>query len=212
MKQAAAAASASAGTRMNGRNSARNAARIAPNTRPGGRLGRRHRPIISSSAGVKKIASMSEIASPPPSVIASARKKSPVMSDTKISGMKTAITVRVEAMSGRLSSLSALPTASLVEAPVAWARWIASIMTIASSMNSPIPAAIPPSVIMLNDIPQSAITTSVIAIVQGTTTAATSALSILIVNIQTTATDNTSPSTIASRTLATDSATSAAWS
>ncbi len=197
---------------MNGRSSARNAARIAPNTCPGGRLSRRHRPINSSSAGVKKIASPSEIASPPPSVIASARKKSPVMSETKTSGRKTAITVSVEAMSGRLSSLSALSTAASVGIPVEWPRWIASIITIASSMNSPMPAAIPPSVIMLNVIPQSAITTSVIAIVHGTTTAATSALSTLIVNIHTTATDSTRPSRIASRTLATDSDTSAAWS
>jgi hypothetical protein len=40
------------------------------------------------------------------------------MSETKTSGMKTAITVRVEAISGRLSSASALSTAASVGIPV----------------------------------------------------------------------------------------------
>ena len=46
----------------------------------------------------------SEIASPPPSVIASERKNIPVTPETKTSGTNTTITVSVEAISGRLSS------------------------------------------------------------------------------------------------------------
>ncbi len=74
-------------------------------------------------------------------------------------------------------------------------------------MKSPIPAASPPSVIMLKVSPTAFITMNVIATVHGTTIAATSALSGLIVNASTTSTDSARPSTIASRTLLSDSAT-----
>ncbi len=85
-------------------------------------------------------------------------------------------------------------------------------MTIPSSINRPIPAASPPSVIMLNVSPAAFITRIVIAIVHGTTSAAISALSADKVNMKTTSTASTRPSKIASRTLRADSATSAAWS
>ena len=75
-------------------------------------------------------------------------------------------------------------------------------------MKSPIPAASPPSVIMLNVRPATFITMNVIATVHGTTMAATSALSGLIVKASTTSTASARPSTIASRTLLSDSATS----
>ena len=77
-------------------------------------------------------------------------------------------------------------------------------------MNSPIPAARPPSVIMLKLSPNAFITTKVIASVHGTTIAAMIAFIMLPVKSSTTSTASTRPSTIASRTLLNDSVTSAA--
>ena len=110
---------------------------------------------------------------PPPSVSASARKNAPVTPERNTSGRNTTITVPVDAISGRVSSALALRIATSALVPAAWARWIASIITIASSMKSPIPAASPPSVIMLKVMPNAAIAAKVIAMVHGTTIAAT---------------------------------------
>ena len=72
------------------------------------------------------------------------------------------------------------------------------------------PAARPPSVIMLKLSPKAFITTNVMASVHGTTIAAMIALTMLPVKSSTTSTASARPSAIASRTLLNDSVTSAA--
>ena len=84
-----------------------------------------------------------------PTVIASARKKTPVTPVIEISGRNTTIGVMVEPISGTRISRSALRIASARVWPASRCITMFSTTTIASSITSPTAAASPPSVIRL---------------------------------------------------------------
>ncbi len=127
-------------------------------------------------------ASRSDVSSDTTIVSASARKKTPVMPSRNVSGMNTTTGVSVEPTSGRRISPMPASTATTRLVPSLSRVWIASTTTMASSMTSPMAAAMPPSVIRLKVRPVSFIDTSVIRTVTGMTVVATSVVSQLLRN------------------------------
>ena len=129
----------------------------------------------AASDGVSVTASTSEVSSETTIVSASARKKTPVIAvekrqrDEHHHRRERGADQRAEDLADAgFDGVDAARRRSLSRV------WIASTTTMASSMTSPMAAAMPPSVIRLKVRPVSFIDTSVISTVTGMTVVATS--------------------------------------
>ncbi len=169
--------------------------------------------IQAASDGVSVIASTRDISSDTVIVIARARKKTPGTPSKNASGMKTTTGVRVDPVSGRKISPTAVWTALRRSMPVAIFVWIASTTTIASSMTRPMALAMPPRVIRLKVMLSMRIASSVTRTVTGMTTIATRVEPRSLRNaIEEMTTERMRPKIMASHTLLTESRTSSDWS
>ena len=126
-----------------------------------------------ATVGVNVSASTSEVRSAETMVRASARKKTPATPSRKASGRKTTTGVSVEPTIGVAISATASSMAARRSIPAAMWVYRFSTTTMASSMMSPIAAAMPPSVMRLKLISSSRMTTSVTRTEIGITSIAT---------------------------------------
>src|SRR6185437_14515292 len=159
------------------------------------------------STGVQVSARASEVSSATPTVMASARKNTPVTPVIEINGTKTTMGVMVEPTNGLVISARAARMASARPLPAS--RWstMFSTTTMASSITSPTAAARPPRLMRLKLCPSAAMTTNVIRIVAGITSPATSEVPQSRRNSTITMDARTRPMRMASRTPRMDSPT-----
>ncbi len=128
-----------------------------------------------ASSGTTSAVSMKEMINAEAMVSDRNLKNAPVTPDRKASGAKMMIVARLEPNSGAKNSRAASNTAirdcSTPGTPAR--RTMCSIITTASSINSPIAAANPPRVMMLNVMPNTDSSSTVIVTDSGTAMIAT---------------------------------------